>query len=72
MYYSAIGVLAILILFIVNRNILLDRKLSGERPAWKMYRRFLFSVLAYYVTDLVWGVCEHVELSALLFAETTV
>ena len=72
MYYSAIGVLAILILFIVNRDILLDRKLSGERPTWKMYRRFLFTVLAYYVTDVLWGVFEHFKLSALLFADTTV
>ena len=72
MYYSAIGVLAILILFIVNRDILLDRKLSVERPTWKMYRRFLFTVLAYYVTDVLWGVFEHFKLSALLFADTTV
>ena len=72
MYYSAIGVLAILILFIVNRDILLDRKLSVERPAWKMYRRFLFTVLAYYVTDVLWGAFEHFKLSALLFADTTV
>ncbi|MBR4537566.1 MAG: GGDEF domain-containing protein [Clostridia bacterium] len=37
-----------------------------------MYRRFLFAVLAYYVTDILWGVLESQKLSGLLFADTTV
>ena len=71
MFYSAIGVLAILILFIVNRDILFNRQFVSEKPAWKMYRRFLFTVLAYYVTDVFWGIFEYFKLPALLFADTT-
>lgn len=72
MYYSAIGLLAVLILLIENQDIL--RKFDGafEKPAWKVYRKFLFAVLAYYIVDILWGVLEGRKLSFLLFADTTV
>ena len=72
MYYSTIGILAVLILLIVNRDILFNRTISAVKPAWKMYRRFLFTVLVYYVTDIVWGIFEELKLDRLLFADTTV
>ena len=72
MYYSIIGILAILVLFMVNRDILMNRKISREKPVWKLYRRFLLTVLAYYVTDVAWGILEYCKLSTLLFADTTV
>lgn len=59
MYYSIIGILAILVLFIVNRDIIVSRKGPLVKPVWKTYRRFLFTVLVYYVTDVVWGVLEY-------------
>ena len=71
MYYSIIGVLAILVLFMVNRDILANRKISLRRPVWKMYRRFLLTVLAYYTTDVIWGILEYFKLPGLLFADTT-
>ena len=71
MYYSAIGLLAVLILFIVNWDILHDARIF-DKPAWNVYRRFLFAVLAYYVTDVLWGVLEEHKLSTALFADTTV
>jgi undecaprenyl pyrophosphate phosphatase UppP len=72
MYYSAIGILAVLILLIENTDILLKRNNSFNQPAWRVYRRFLFSVLVYYITDILWGVIEERKLAALLFADTTV
>ena len=72
MYYSAIGLLAIMILLIENHDILLDFKGDLEKPAWKVYRRFLFAVLAYYITDVLWGLLESKKLAPLLFADTTV
>jgi len=71
MYYSAIGVLAVLILFIVNYDILFQRQLSFGKPAWHVYRRFLFAVLAYFVADILWGILESRKLANLLFADTT-
>ena len=72
MYYSAIGVLAVLILFIVNWDILRHPRTSFNKPAWNMYRRFLLAVLAYYLTDILWGMLEAWKLTVPLFADTTV
>ena len=72
MYYSAIGLLAIIVLLIVNQDILLNRGNAFQTKAWKVYRRFLFAVLIYYVTDVLWGMLESRKLALLLFADTTV
>ena len=72
MYYSAIGLLSIIVLLIVNHDILLNRGNAFQAPAWKVYRRFLFAVLVYYVTDVMWGILEDRKLALLLFADTTV
>ncbi len=72
MYYSAIGILAVLMLFIVNSDILFGRRESLDKPAWKVYRTFLSTVLVYYITDILWGFLESRKLATLLFADTTV
>ncbi len=72
MYYSAIGILAVLILFIVNWDILHGFRVSFEKPAWNVYRLFLFTVLVYYLTDILWGILEDQKLASALFADTTV
>ena len=72
MSYSAVGMLAIAVLLIVNHDILLNRSGHFREPAWKVYRRFLFAVLAYFITDVLWGVLESRKLAGLLFADTTV
>ena len=72
MYYSAVGLLAIAVLLIVNHDLLLNRFRNGRKPAWKVYRRFLFTVLIYYVTDVLWGTLESRKLALPLFADTTI
>ena len=72
MYYSAIGLLAMLILLIENHDILAGRNEAFRIHAWKVYRKFLFAVLLYYVIDIMWGVLEYFSLGYLLFADTTV
>ena len=68
MYYSAIGLLAALVLCIVNWDILRDSQ-AYHKPAWNIYRRFLFAVLVYYVTDVLWGILEYRKLAAALFVD---
>ncbi len=72
MYYSAIGLLAIIVLFIVNHDILLNRSKAYESPSWSVYKRFLFAVLIYYIADVLWGLLESRKLATLLFVDTTV
>jgi signal transduction histidine kinase/DNA-binding response OmpR family regulator len=72
MYYSMIGLLAVLTLLIVNQDILHNPRVSFDKPAWNVYRRFLFAVMAYYVMDILWGFLESRKLAGMLFADTTV
>ena len=72
MYYSAIGSIAILVLLIENMDVLTGRISRVNTPAGRTYRWFLFSVLFYYVTDVLWGVIESRKIAGLLFADTTV
>ena len=65
MYYSAIGVLAMLVLLIVNWDVL-HKSQVYDKPAWIVYRRFLFAVLAYYILDIFWGVVGSMKLPNLL------
>ena len=71
MYYSTIGVLAILILSIENYDILFRRVEGDVRPDFKIFRRLLFTILIYYVTDVFWGIFEDRKLVTALFVDTT-
>lgn len=72
MYYASIDLIAILILLIENQDIIfkMDKKLKIK--TWMLYRRFLLTVLVYYITDTLWGIIEYYKLSKLLFFDTTV
>jgi diguanylate cyclase (GGDEF)-like protein len=72
MYYSVIGLIALVVLIIENQDILAKLDSGFDKPAWKVYRMFLFSVIVYYVTDILWGVLEYFKLAAALFVDTSV
>ncbi len=67
-----IGLLAAMIMFIENQDILFDRKGAFNLPAWKVYRKFLIAVSVYYVVDVLWGFLEDAKLAGPLFADTSV
>ena len=70
MTYSIIGILASVILLITNQDLLKAGKaLSRSQRA---YRRFLAGVMAYYVTDLLWGILDEHHLTGLLYADTSI
>ena len=71
MYYSAFGLVAALVLLIVNWDVLRSSK-AYTKPVWNIYRKFLFAVLVYYVTDIIWGILEYKKYPNALFADTTV
>ena len=70
MTYSIIGILAAIILIIINRNILWTAKGAVVSKTQRMYRGFLLGVLAYYITDSLWGILDAWDLNSLLFADT--
>ena len=70
MTYSIIGILAAVILLIINRDFL--RKVKDITDSQRTYRNFLMGVMAYYITDLLWGILEENRLMAVLYADTVV
>ena len=72
MYYSAIVLLAMLVLCIENHDILAKRDRSTESPAQRAYRGFLFWVLIYYAVDAVWGVLDAHRLWTALYIDTLI
>ena len=72
MYYSTIGLLALLIMLIDNHDVLLHRMDVKAPSVHRLYRRFLFSVIAYYTTYTLWGVLDTLSLTSLLYLDTVV
>ena len=56
MTYSIIGILASIIMPIINRDVLLPGQRSSAAPVQQNYRCFLLGVMAYYITDMLWGI----------------
>ncbi|MBR1884897.1 MAG: GGDEF domain-containing protein [Schwartzia sp.] len=71
-YYSSIGLLAIAILLIENYDIFSRREDSRNIPAIGLYRKLLYCILAYYVTDVLWGILDGLHLIFPLFVDTTI
>jgi len=71
MTYSIIGILAGIILVITNRDVLWLTGSSGSSQILRKYRSFLFAVLAYYITDALWGILDAHRLTSLQFLDTT-
>ncbi len=71
MYYSSIGIIALLIHFIINYDVL-KIKIGDELPAQRIYRRFLSAVLAFYLIDAFWGAIYSLRLPKIGFIETEV
>ena len=72
MTYSIIGILAAIILVIINRDVLWKADGEALTSTQKSYRYFLYGVMAYYITDLLWGILESHNLTAVLYADTVV
>ncbi len=71
MYYATIGILGVLILLIENQDLFSNRSGAFNRPSWRAYRRFLYAVLVYYVTDILWGLLEGAKSAMGLFVDTS-
>lgn len=71
MYYTLIGIIALLVLIITNHDIFFHWPKDAS-DVLKTYRRFLFGIAAYYITDMLWGFLDSVHLMSLLFIDTEI
>ena len=72
MYYASMGLLASLLLIVENQGVLFEKTELNKKPNRVAYRHFLFSVLFYYVTDVLWGLFDSANWATLLFIDTSV
>ena len=70
MYYSAIGILSLFILVILNNEVLFKKNIGKKAYLQKSYRLFLLSIIAYYITDILWGIFDNFHLRTALFIDT--
>lgn len=66
-YYAAIGVLAIVIHIIINGPLL---KKGSAYTVSREYKAYLWAVLAYYITDALWGIIFLTGKTWILYIDT--
>ncbi|MCR5747931.1 MAG: response regulator [Lachnospiraceae bacterium] len=71
-WYALIGVLATAVLIVENYDILFRRGDNPYFPEIGIYRNLLYGIMAYYITDIFWGVFDSLKFSNLLFVDTVV
>lgn len=70
MYYSSIGMLAIILHLIINADHLFGSPNVRRVKVAAAYRYFLFTVLIYYISDALWGVLLDFGYIPLVYADT--
>lgn len=72
MYYSSIGMLAIILHLIINIDHVFSRPNVRRVKVAAAYRYFLLSVLLYYFSDALWGVLLDLGIIPLVYADTVI
>lgn len=73
MYYSSFGMLAMVLHLIINHEVMkknTEGKGSAAYVAMGRYRHFLWSVLVYYFSDIMWGILYERGNLPLVYADT--
>ena len=70
--YSVIGFVAIAVQLIINFKVLFIPSAEKEQKVSVIYRVLMFAMLAYYITDALWGIFAGLNWIPPLFFDTTV
>ena len=70
MYYSSIGLLALILHLIINADSMFRNPDVKKIKVAKAYRHFLFAVMLYYISDAFWGILLDAGLIPLVYADT--
>ena len=70
MYYSVIGMIAIVLHLIMNHEFIkIDEKRDEINKAFK---KFVLASLMYFITDVLWGIFDSLKMPTLLYVDTFV
>ncbi len=70
MSYSGASILGLIIHLMINYDVLGEGRGSSPIPARRAYRAFSLSVIAYYITDILWGFLYERQMMRLVYADT--
>lgn len=68
MYYSVIGMIAIVLHLIMNHEFIVGNKHKNEVS--KVFRNFVLTSLLYFITDALWGIFNVLQIAPLLYLDT--
>ena len=72
MSYSIIGIIAIMVHLIINRDMLWHYSDYTDVPAYKEYREYILGMLFFCVADVLWGFLNDLRLVVPLYAVTVI
>ena len=72
MSYSIIGIIAIVIHLIINRDMLWSNANYSFVPAQKEHRQYIFGMLFFCITDVLWGFLNEFKLITPLYIDTVI
>lgn len=70
MYYSVIGMIAIVIHLIMNHEYIKNDK--NRDVVSRSFRKFVFASLLYFISDTLWGIFDSLKMPTLLYVDTLV
>ena len=68
MYYSVIGMIAIVLHLIMNHEFIKIDKNRDE--VGRVFKKFVLASLMFFITDTLWGIFDSMKLPVLLYADT--
>ena len=72
MYYALVDIVAVLVIFVINFNVIFPMHKPRNVKAYKLYRWFLLSLLFYFVTDGIWGIFDSVHSQIGIIVDTSI
>ena len=72
MEYSSIAILALVVHIIINYDVLRRKNTTSAQHSRKIYRYFLYGVMAYYITDALWGILYDAKLAKAIYLDTVI
>ena len=70
MYYSSIGILALLIHLIIHYDVLKRSDETEKTPVSISYRLFIFIIIVFYIADILWGFFYTLKIRTLMYIDT--
>lgn len=70
MYYASFGMLALILHLIINYEAITKKRDEITSVPLLRYRHFLFAIMIYYVSDILWGFFEESRIVVLAYSDT--